>query len=347
MSHEQFTRGDLACNRGVTLFCRRDMSPQFKLIWIQGTCRGDKISSPQQDFSWKSSVHTMGFVAGTKSPRHVPATCPLVWADLYTEMIFRATSYHCKLALQVDQCNTTFTNQVMLFICCSCHTTTPRVPLYILLQIKYCDVNNNIWCHSKVFYFLWNLQVLNCWRFGCWCILWVCTVPEFVFRGYTMWGQAHICKHLLGFAGRCMTYGDRAPPCQSLSIQSSAVRQTKWYLVLFVNECTMFMWCFKAVECICILYANICIPVGRKWNGYKEGSPTCMLHRCVAIWRETFLVFSQAHIPVLWKFKIYNIISFVYSGIVLPPGSTDWQYMFNCWWSQIYVLFIVCNMLTN
>ena len=82
MSHEQFTRGDLAFNRGVTLFCRRDMSSQFKLIWIQGTCRGDKISSPQQDFSWKSSVHTMGFVAGTKSPRHVPATCPLVWADL-------------------------------------------------------------------------------------------------------------------------------------------------------------------------------------------------------------------------------------------------------------------------
>ena len=83
MSHEQFTRGDLAFNRVVTLFCRRDMSPQFKLIWIQGTCRGDKISSPQQDFSWKSSVHTMGFVAGTKSPRHVPATCPLAWADLY------------------------------------------------------------------------------------------------------------------------------------------------------------------------------------------------------------------------------------------------------------------------
>ena len=27
LSHEQFTRGDLACNRGVTLFCRRDMSP--------------------------------------------------------------------------------------------------------------------------------------------------------------------------------------------------------------------------------------------------------------------------------------------------------------------------------
>ena len=26
----------------------------------------------------------------------------------YTKMIFRATSYHCKLALQVDQCNTTF-----------------------------------------------------------------------------------------------------------------------------------------------------------------------------------------------------------------------------------------------
>ena len=32
MLHEQFTRGDLACNRGVTLFCRRDMPPQFKLI---------------------------------------------------------------------------------------------------------------------------------------------------------------------------------------------------------------------------------------------------------------------------------------------------------------------------
>ena len=32
MLHEQFTRGDLVCNQGVTLFCRRDMSPQFKLI---------------------------------------------------------------------------------------------------------------------------------------------------------------------------------------------------------------------------------------------------------------------------------------------------------------------------
>ena len=32
ISHEQFTRGDLAFNRGVTLFCRRDMSPQCKLI---------------------------------------------------------------------------------------------------------------------------------------------------------------------------------------------------------------------------------------------------------------------------------------------------------------------------
>ena len=89
MSHEQFTRGDLAFNRGVTLFCRRDMSPQFKLIWIQGTCRGDKISSLRQDFLWKSSVHTMGFVAGTKSPRPVPATCPLVWADLKARLHMR------------------------------------------------------------------------------------------------------------------------------------------------------------------------------------------------------------------------------------------------------------------
>ena len=51
MLHEHFTRGDLACNRVVTLFCRRDMSPQFKMISILGTCRADKISSPQQDFS--------------------------------------------------------------------------------------------------------------------------------------------------------------------------------------------------------------------------------------------------------------------------------------------------------
>ena len=85
MSHEQFTRGDLAFNRGVTLFCRRDMSPQFKLIWIQGTCRGDKISSLRQDFLWKSSVHTMGFVAGTKSPRRINhsssfrASCVCPW----------------------------------------------------------------------------------------------------------------------------------------------------------------------------------------------------------------------------------------------------------------------------
>ena len=69
MLHEKFTRGDLACNRGVTLFCRRDMSPQFKLIWIQGTCRADKISSPQQDFSWKLSVHTMTL-------QHVPSCVP-------------------------------------------------------------------------------------------------------------------------------------------------------------------------------------------------------------------------------------------------------------------------------
>ena len=51
MSHEHFTQGDLACNRGVTLFCRRDMSPQFKMIPILGECRADKISSPQQDCS--------------------------------------------------------------------------------------------------------------------------------------------------------------------------------------------------------------------------------------------------------------------------------------------------------
>ena len=87
MSHEQFTRGNLACNRGVTLFCRCDMSPQFKLIWIQGTCRADKIPSPQQDFSWKSSDHMMGFVAGT-----VPATCPLVWADLKCALSILSTS---------------------------------------------------------------------------------------------------------------------------------------------------------------------------------------------------------------------------------------------------------------
>ena len=76
MLHEQFTRGDLACNRGVMLFCRRDMSPQFKLIWIQGTCRADHISSPEQDFSWKLSVHTMGFVAGTLTLQHVLSCVP-------------------------------------------------------------------------------------------------------------------------------------------------------------------------------------------------------------------------------------------------------------------------------
>ena len=35
----------------------------------------------------------------------------------YTGMIFRATSYHCKLALQVDQCNITFT--LVLFKICA------------------------------------------------------------------------------------------------------------------------------------------------------------------------------------------------------------------------------------
>ena len=36
-------------------------------------------------------------------------------AGCYTRMIFRATSYHCKLALQVDQCNTTFSEFIQFY----------------------------------------------------------------------------------------------------------------------------------------------------------------------------------------------------------------------------------------
>ena len=70
MLHEQFTRGD----RRVPLFNRCHMFPQFKLIWIQGTGRADKMSSPQQDFSWKLSVHTIEFVAGI-GPRDMTLSC--------------------------------------------------------------------------------------------------------------------------------------------------------------------------------------------------------------------------------------------------------------------------------
>ena len=71
------------------LFCRRDMSPQFKLVWIQGTCRGDKILSPRQDFFLKidrshewtcrgdmSRGHVAGTCRGDMSPGHVPSCVP-------------------------------------------------------------------------------------------------------------------------------------------------------------------------------------------------------------------------------------------------------------------------------
>ena len=64
----------------------------------------------------------------------------------YTRMIFRATSYHCKLALQVDQCNTTFTLDSKGFLplrprpqpptACNFGPSSPRVRKPLELKVR-------------------------------------------------------------------------------------------------------------------------------------------------------------------------------------------------------------------
>ena len=56
-------------------------------------------------------------------------------AGRYTRMIFRATSYHCKLALQVDQCNITF-RELRIAL------TRIRKTIGIRRLIPYSSINN-------------------------------------------------------------------------------------------------------------------------------------------------------------------------------------------------------------
>ena len=109
-----------------TKFCPRDMSPEFRSVWIEGTCRGDKITlhpgytqgrlvwtvhatcprDPSEIKMNQSENEITMYVSATRPsvwtlqetyprnmplrvnsawnsfPRHVPATCPLVCADL-------------------------------------------------------------------------------------------------------------------------------------------------------------------------------------------------------------------------------------------------------------------------
>ena len=71
----------------------------------------------------------------------------------YTKMIFRATSYHCKLALQVDQCNTTFSN--ILFIVVQfkfCYGSTVNTTMSGLALVTV----NRIWDGSR-----WNTNMFK------------------------------------------------------------------------------------------------------------------------------------------------------------------------------------------
>ena len=86
MLHEQFTRGD---KLHFLLFCRCNMSPEFKLVWIQGTCRGDKILSPRQDFFMKIDRSHEGTCCGDLLPGHVPSCVPTfsLICILYTSVL--------------------------------------------------------------------------------------------------------------------------------------------------------------------------------------------------------------------------------------------------------------------
>ena len=71
-------------------FCPRNMSPEFRSVWIEGTCRGDKItlhpSYMQGRLVW--TVHatcpeTLIFLRQDplckRFKKPIPATCPFVW----------------------------------------------------------------------------------------------------------------------------------------------------------------------------------------------------------------------------------------------------------------------------
>ena len=81
------------------------MSPQFKLIWIQGTCRGDKISSPQQEFSWKIERSHDGICPRDMSLQHVPSCVPtLKWSWVLrhgSNVVFHMRRIECKLAKRI------------------------------------------------------------------------------------------------------------------------------------------------------------------------------------------------------------------------------------------------------
>ena len=91
MSHEQFTRGDLAFNRGfVPATCPLNSN------WFEfrGHVAGTKFRPRNKIF------HENRAFTRWESPRHVPATWPLVWADLQVQPALKLTQHN---ALQLWQ----------------------------------------------------------------------------------------------------------------------------------------------------------------------------------------------------------------------------------------------------
>ena len=73
-------------------FCSHFMTHEFKPAEFPAACCGDKIPFPQQNFIAKTRMshicYTRKTVAATcprnMSPQHVPTTCPVVCAGLYS-----------------------------------------------------------------------------------------------------------------------------------------------------------------------------------------------------------------------------------------------------------------------
>ena len=63
-------------------FCPCFMTHEFKPAEFHATFCGDKILSPQQNFFAKTGMSHEENCRCNMSPLHVPATCPLVCADL-------------------------------------------------------------------------------------------------------------------------------------------------------------------------------------------------------------------------------------------------------------------------
>ena len=79
MLHEQFTRGDLACS-SVVLSLRH--VPPFQNDLNSGDRSRAQNFVPATRFFMKTERSHDGICRGDKYPRHDPATCPLVCADL-------------------------------------------------------------------------------------------------------------------------------------------------------------------------------------------------------------------------------------------------------------------------